>query len=422
YKRVIISGIVVFGISALLGGLARDFDSLVLFRALQGFGDGPIMPVATALLLEIFPANQRGRMMIGLMLATGIAPALGPLIASFIIEEIGWRGIFFMNGIWALISLAAVTALLPSMKPTSENVRLNWPGFVLLAIGTGSLQLFLDRGQHYNWFESELISGFFIIAVVSLTLYLVVTFATKDGSVLDLRILRNIPFFTGIIANILLVGSLYGALLVKIFYLQWLMGFTPVYSGSYQAVLAGSMILFSIVAGVLTDKINPRWLVIFGLPLCVYALFLTSRLSLESDMRSILNIGVIMGAGLAFVEVPISLTLFSSINRKDMAAASVLDSYLYVIGSSVSLALVTSLLMHRIDVNSVYLASAITLDNPAIAQAVQSTNINIAMQAAYTQMMRQSAMFAFTDVWYLMAFIFILLILYLPFMNRAKPE
>ncbi|MBS3943490.1 MAG: MFS transporter, partial [Dethiobacter sp.] len=179
YKRVIISGIAVFTISALLGGLARDFDSLVLFSALQGLGDGPVMPVATALLLETFPPNQRGKMMVGIMLATGIAPALGPMTASWILEEIGWRGIYFMNVILGLISLAAITTILPSTKPSSENVKVNWLVFILLAIGTVSLQLFLDRGRHYDWFDSQLIAGFFIIAVSSLVLFLAVTFVKK---------------------------------------------------------------------------------------------------------------------------------------------------------------------------------------------------------------------------------------------------
>ena len=422
YKRVIISSVVLFGISALLGGLARNFDTLVLTRAIQGLGDGPVMPLAYALLLEIFPANQRGKMTIGIMLAIGIAPALGPFIAAWIVEEIGWRGVFFMNVILSLISVIAVTALLPSVKPISEKVKVNWLVFFLLAIGTVSLQLFLDRGQHLNWFESEFILGLFIVSVISLALYLAVTFATKDRSVLNFRLLKNIPFLTGNIANMLLMGLLMGAILVKVFYLEWLMGFTPAYSANYQAILAGAMFLFSTVAGVMTDKINPRWPVIVGLPVVVYALFLSSRLSLYSGMESILTIGVIMGVGLAFLLMPISVTVFASISRKDMGEASVLNSYLSVMGSSISISLVTNLLMHRIDVNAFYLASAMNLDNPAITQAVQSTNIDVAMQAAYVQMTRQSAMFAFNDVWYLMAYILILMMLYLPFMKRAKLE
>jgi len=422
YKRVIISGIAVFTLSALLGGLARNFDSLVLFSALQGLGDGPVMPVATALLLETFPPNQRGKMMVGTMLAIGIAPALGPMTASWILEEIGWRGIYFMNVILGFISLAAITTILPTTKPSSESVKINWFGFILLAIGTISLQLFFDRGQHYDWFDSQLIVGFFIIAVISLLIFMVVTFVKKDKSVLDFRILKNVSFLTGNIANMLLMGLIYGSILLKIFYLQWLMGFTPIYAGYYQAVLGGSMMVFSVIAGIMTDKVNPRWPVIFGLPICFYALLMASRLSLYSDMESILTIGAILGAGLSFITVPISVTVFASISRKDMGAASVLNSYLMVISGSLSIALVTNFLMHRIEVNSVYLAGIVTAENAALEQAANATNHYVALQAAYGHMMRQSAMFAFNDIWYLLAFVFILVIMYLPFMKRAKTE
>jgi len=129
-----------------------------------------------------------------------------------------------------------------------------------------------------------------------------------------------------------------------------------------------------------------------------------------------------MGAGIAFVLMPLSMTVFAFISRKDMGAASVLNSYLSVIGGSISIFLVTNLLMQRMDVNFVYLASAINSDNPAISQVVRSNGIDVAMHATYAQVMRQSAMFAFNDVWYLMAYISILLVLYLPFMKRAGTE
>jgi len=419
YKKVIISGIVIFGISALLGALARSFEALVLFRALQGLGDGPIMPIATALLFEVFPAKERGRMMAGIMLALGIAPALGPLIASWLVDTIGWRAIFYFNFILGMISLCAVTLLLPSSKPVSEKVKVNWLAFVLLAIATGSLQLFLDRGEQFNWFNSNLIWTLFIAAVLSMFLYMIVVFMTKDSSVLELKLLKNIPFLTGNLANMLLNGSLYGALMIKIFYLQWLMGFTAVQSGFYQASIAGSMLLFSVLTGIIIDKINPRWTVLLGLPICVYALFVASGLNLYSDMGTIITIGIVMGAGIAFVATPISVTVFSSIKREDMASASVLNSYLFVISGSISLSLVTIFLMHRIDVNTFYLSSVVTPENPAFISALGILP-EAAVPATAEHIMRQGAMFAFNDIWYMMAFIMILILLYVPFMKRAK--
>ncbi|HSV77310.1 MAG TPA: DHA2 family efflux MFS transporter permease subunit [Bacteroidales bacterium] len=419
YKRVIFFGVVIFTLSSLLCALARDFESLVVFRALQGLGDGPIMPVATALLLEVFPARQRGRMMTGLMLAYSIAPALGPLIASWLIDSFdNWRAIFYMNVIWGMASILAVSLLLPSMKPSEATVKVNWTAFILLAIGTGSLQLFLDRGDHLSWFDSGIISALFITAVVSLALYLIITFATRDKSVLDMGLLKNVPFMAGNLANMVLMGALYGVLMIKVFYLQWILGFTVLQSGIYQAVLAGSMLIFSIIAGILTDKINPRWLVIAGLPVTVYSLSLATGLGLYSDMNSIMFVGIVLGAGLALVSTPISITVFSTVKSKDMAAATVMNSYLFVVSAGVSLALVTIFLMHRIDVNTINLSGAVTVCNPAIANAMV-INPTTGLAAAYTEITRQGAMFGFIDVWYLMAFILILILLYLPYMKRA---
>lgn len=420
YKRVILSGVAVFTLSSLLCALAGDFHSLVVFRALQGLGDGPIMPVVTALLFDVFPPKQRGRMMAGMMLAYSIAPALGPLITSWLIDSFeGWRAIFFMNVIWGMVSILAVSLFLPAMKPTERDARVNWPAFILLAIGTVSLQLFLDRGEQLDWFASDLILAAGLVAAVSLILYLVVAFATKDDSVLALGLLKKPSFLAGNIAMMTLMGSLYGALVTKVFYLQWIMGFTVLQSGLYQALLAGAMFASSVIAGVLTDKINPRWLVIVGLPIAAYALLLSTGLGLTSAMNDIMTIGAVLGTGLAFIVTPVSVTVFSSIRDEDMAGATVMNSYLSVVGGSVSLALLTILLVHRMDANTMNLFSAIAPCNPAIVRAL-SIQPEAALAAAYKQVARQGAMFGFVDTWHFMAFAMVSMLLYVPFMERAS--
>jgi len=421
YKLVIFYGVLVFTISSFLSSLALDFESLVVFRALQGLGDGPIMPIATALLLEVFPARERGRMMAIIMVAISIAPAIGPFFASWLVEEASWRAIFHMNVILGLVSLFAVKSLLPNIKPSGATIKVNWIAFSLLALGTGSLQLFLDRGQHFQWFDSDLILALFVVAVASLIIYLVVLIATKDKTVLHLGLLKDFAFLMGNFANILLMGTLYGALMLKVFYLQWILGFTVLQSGIYQAVLGGSMLIFTLISGFLTDKINPRWLVVVGLPICVYSLILSTELNLHSSMETILIVGIIMGAGMAIVSTPLYVAIFATIKRSDMAAASVLNSYLIVMSGGVSLSVVTILLMHRIDVNTIHLANAVTPYNHAVLNAI-AVNPDLAIAAAYEQIARQGAMFAFADVWYLIALAMVLIAAYLPFMKRAKQD
>lgn len=422
YKRVITFGIVIFAVSAFLGGIARNFEVLVLTRALQGLGDGPIVPLTTALLLETFPTKERGRMMAGMMLSIGIAPAVGPLVASWVVEHMGWRAIFFMNVVLGIVSLVSVMALVPSVKVSRDDHKINWLAFALLATATVSIQLFLDRGQHYDWFASDSISVLFIVSVVSTLLFFVIVWTMKDRSVLDLKILKDIPFLTANIANMLLFGILYGILIIKILYLQWLMGFTPIHSGNYQAILAVTMLISSVIAGVLTDKVNPRWPVIIGLPVIIYGIFLSSRLTLFNDIGSIMLIGAIIGVGIAFVSVPISVCVFSTITKKDIGAASVMYSYLSVISSTVSIALIMIFFIHRIDVNTVFLAEAVKHGNPVADHMLRLASPDIVLPALYNQVMRQAALFSFNEVAFVMAFILPLLIIYLPFMKKPPSE
>jgi len=422
YKKVILSGIAVFTVGALLSALAQSFETLVIFRALQGLGDGPIVPISTALLLETFPPKERGRMTVVSMLAVGMAPALGPFSASWIVEEIGWRGIFYMNVGLGLLSFASVTALIPPMPRPAQAALVNWPGFALLAIGTGSLQLFLDRGESHNWFATDWILGLFIVAAISLLLFFVIIIIKKDNSVLDLRLLKDIHFLTGNFALVLIFGALFGALMVKIIYLQWLMGYTPILSGIYYATVAGAMFFCSVLAGVLTDKINPRWPVVFGLPICIYGLLLASRLTLYSDLRGILIAGIVMGAGVAFVMVPVSVTVFASIQRQDMAAASVLNSYLSVISGAVSISLVMVLLMRRIEIHTASLAVALRHGNLAVETAAFYLGEESLLAALQLMLSRQAVMFSFNDVLYSLTFLLLFLLLYLPFMKKARQD
>jgi len=419
YKRAILLSMAVFTFSALLGSLAQNFESLILFRALQGMGDGPIFPIASALTLEIFPEKERGRMMAIFMLIFSTAPAVAPLIASQVVQAVGWRAIFYLNVILGLISLILVAALLPSAKTKGDKVKLNWSMFLLLAIGTGSLQLFLDRGQHYDWFDSQIILVLFIVAAVTLLAFLAITLMFKDDSVLELRLLKDIAFLTGNIANVLVTSVLFGAMMLKVLYLQWLMGYTPMLAGYYLAALSGVMLLFSVIAGYMTDKVHPRWSVILGLPLAFYGLLLSSRLTLHNDLHSILHLGAILAAGASFIFVPISVTIFTTISKAKLKAASVLNSYLGVMGQAISMALAMALLMRRMDVNAVRFAESVQIDNPAVVQLAHKIGQDLGLALVHQNIMLHAAMISFNDVLYILAITLIILVLYLPFMKKS---
>lgn len=420
YRNVIIAGILVFTASALLGGLSRSFDTLVLFRTLQGLGDGPMIPVITALLLELFPVRERGRMMAGLMLAIGLAPALGPLLSSWVVETLGWRGIFHANVILGLVSLAAVSCLLPPMRARGDGVAVSWRAFVPLALFTGSFQLFLDRGQHYDWFASGWMVALFTLAVLALAAFGVVIWVTRDRSILDLTLLRDLSFLTGNLANVLLLGAVYGALMLKVLYLQWLMGYTARQVGSYQAVLAGSMLLSGLLAGAITDRVHPRWPVLAGWPILMYGLWLASRLTLFAGGETIWRVGVMVGAGVGLVAVPLSVTVFATIPHHRLGAATVVNSYLSAMGGGIALAAAAALFMHRLDVSLVHLGAAARLGQPAYRRYLMPGAFSL--EALYQRVLAEAAVVAFNEVMYAAALLLCLLVVYLPFIKKATPS
>lgn len=180
------------------------------------------------------------------------------------------------------------------------------------------------------------------------------------------------------------------------------------------------MLLSSVAVGVLTDRVHPRWPVLVGVPLCAYGMHLASRLTLQADMSAILEPAAIIGLGLSFLAVPVSVCLFATIKPEQMANASVLNSYLSVISGSASLAIVTSLLMHRIEVNSIRLAEAVRHGNPAVQHILHAMEPGLAYPVIYGQMLRQAAMFSFNDVLYALTLVVLSLALYVPFARRAE--
>lgn len=422
HKRTIILGLSIFTFGAFLGSIAQNFESLVIFRALQGMGDGPILPITYALLFETFPEKERGRMMVINMLAVGVAPALAPLLASQLVQLVGWRSVFYLSVFLGLLSLTAVAALLPTVKKKAEKVKLNWGLFLLLAVGTGSLQLLFDRGQHYNWFESQSMVILFVVSITALLIFLTGSLLVKDKSVLDLSTLKDKYFLVGNIANMILFTVIYGAMIMKILYLQWLMNYTSGMVGIYQALLVGVMMLFSVFAGILTDKVHPKWSVIIGLPITFYALLLSSRLTLQNDMNSILIVGAFLATGVAFIMIPISVTIFSTVKKTLIKEATVVNSYFSVISMSISMALLTTFLMHRMDVNAINLMNIVDVGNLRVRETIAGLGHELGLVAIYEEMMMQSAMFSFNDVFLLLAALLVVFLLYLPFIKRAGSE
>src|SRR5579872_3829493 len=171
-KRFYMSCVALFTISSCLCGFAPSLGALIFFRVLQGVGGGGLQPSEQAILADTFPPKQRGMAFAVYGMAVVLAPAIGPTLGGWITDRFDWRWIFFINIPVGIISLFLTNMLItdpPYMQKRSrKNFSIDYIGLGLLALGLGTLQVVLDKGQRDDWFESHFIVILTTIAVTAL--------------------------------------------------------------------------------------------------------------------------------------------------------------------------------------------------------------------------------------------------------------
>src|SRR5262245_19827002 len=184
---------VTFTTSSFLSGIAPNLEFLVLMRILQGLGGGPVIPMAQAIMWEIFPLKERGTAMAVWGFGIMLAPILGPTVGGWIADNWSWRWIFYINLPIGILAFFMVSAFLFDAPFHKKPQRVDIAGIALMMLGFGSLQLVLDLGERADWLDSPLILGLTVLAVCSLVGFLVREITTEEP-ILDLRVFRDRNF------------------------------------------------------------------------------------------------------------------------------------------------------------------------------------------------------------------------------------
>jgi len=436
-KNFYMSCVALFTISSFMCGLAPNLATLIICRVLQGAGGGGLQPSEQAILADTFVPAKRGMAFAVYGIAVVTAPAIGPTLGGWITDNFTWRWIFFINIPVGIISILLTSRLIqdpPYLRRRKlSETKIDYIGLGFVALGLGTLQVVLDKGQRDDWFESHFIVILSIIAAVSLIFVIFWEWKHKDP-IIDLHLFRDRTFGISNLLMFMLGFALLGSTLLLPLFMQTLLGYTAERSG--LALMPGGftiMLLLPLV-GFLLSRYSPRWLLVFGLVMLSASLFNMTRFDLQIDFRTAAMARILQAAGMAFLFVPINTAAYAFLPRDKNNAASGLMNLARNIGGSVGISLVTTMLDRRTQVHLNDLSRHLSASNPAFQSMLQGTaqamrahgaNAAFSTQQAYAliegTVQRQATMLAYIDDFRFLGWTILAMVPLVFLMKKSKP-
>ena len=375
-KRFFITCIAIFTVSSLLCGLAPSMPILLLARALQGAGGGGLQPMSQAIMADSFPPEKRGSAFALFAVTALVAPALGPILGGWITDNFSWRWIFLINLPVGLLVMGLVfrfvedPPFLRRFKP--GEMRFDYVGFSLLALGVSALQIFLDKGQEDDWFGSRFITTLVVTSLVCLTALVVWEWHQKQP-IVEVKLFKIVNFSSACVMMFIAGAVVFSATVLMPQFLQLLMGYTAQQAGLVVSAGAGMMMITMPIVGILTSKVPAKYLIAVGWIASSAGLFYTTRLlSLNVSFGTAAIIMVMQFAPLGFIFVPAITVSYFGVPQDKTDAVSGLTNFVRNIGMSVGASVVTTILSRRQQFHIARLADRLSTGSPALTTTYQA--------------------------------------------------
>lgn len=441
-KRFLMSCIVLFTLASLLCGAAPNLAALIFFRVVQGAAGGALIPISQAILMETFPPHQRGMAMAIFGVGAMFGPIVGPALGGWITDNMNWRWIFYINLPIGLIALVMGLFFIfdpPYLKRNDATVKIDYWGLFLLTTSMGGLQVVLDKGQQEDWFNSSFIITFSLITLFSM-IALVWVELTHPHPIINLRLFKNLSFSAGNLIMFVVGFCLYSSIMLIPLFLQTLMGYSATDAGMVMAPGGVATLLTMPLVGAMLQKRDGRKIVLAGLIIGAYAMFIMQRLNLESSYWDYVWPRIVLGFGLAMIFVPLTTVTLSSIKRSEMGNATGMFNLLRNIGGSVGIAIAatmlgrfsqlyqTNLVAHITPYATAWQSRSIEMKQALIAKGVLASQADqVTRGMIYGVVRKQAALLSFNHIFFIigLAFLFIiplLLLLKRPAHQNLPPE
>ncbi len=432
-KQYFILSIIIFTISSIMCGLSNSMAMMLISRIIQGIGGGGIMPIAQAIIFEIFPKEKLPQAMAVFGLGVIMAPILGPSVGGWITENWSWPFIYFINIPFGILCLYLTHKYVeePPYSRKQTNVKMDFSGFFFLAVWLLTLQVVLDKGNDADWFGAPWICKLFTISMISFFAFVYIQkkkSKTGDG-LINLSILKNKNFLIGTGGQIVLMAVLMSSAAILPSMLQRLLGYTSFLSGLSMIPRGAGCFVASILSGVLVVRLGIKPTAVIGLVILATGGLLFGQINTNIALANIAFPNFVFGAGMVLSMVPLSNISCATLSNEEQTNASGVQNLFKNVGAAIGTSIATTMIArfsqaHQMmmvksltDTNSVFAEKVNALSSAFMTQVDPTTAIHMAQGQIYRLLGQQAALWGYVETFRYYA---VAVILILPFIYFLK--
>jgi len=340
-RRMFLFGVVVFGASSLLIGLAQSDTWLVAFRAVQGIGSGFMMPATLSIITNTFPPQERGRAIGTWAGVSAMALAIGPVVGGVLVQEVSWQSIFFLNvPVAAIAVLVTLFATHESRDESAKRVlaEVDLPGVAAITVGLAALVLGLVESNSWGWGSTRVLV-LLGVALVGLSAFAWIELHRRFPMV-EFAFFHSRSFLGANIVAFVVSFAMLAMFFYLALYMQDILGYSPLQAGLRFLPSTIIVMITGPIAGRMSDRIGSRPLMAVGLLLIAFSMFWLTGITTHSGYGFLLVPFIAMGLGIGLVMSPMSTAAMNSVEQARAGVASGILSMVRMVGGTFGVALI----------------------------------------------------------------------------------
>ncbi len=410
-----------FTVASVLCGLAQNIEEIVGFRLLQGAFGAALVPLSQAVLLDSYTAEERGSAMAIWGIGVMLGPIMGPTLGAWLTDNYSWHWVFFINLPVGIVTVIGLMLFMDETDRTAQT-RFDWFGFLALAVGIGSLQLLLDRGEQVGWFDSSEIVVEAIVSAAGFYFFLAHSLTTMTPFV-RFELFKDRNFVSGCIFMVVIGVVLFGTMALVTPFMENIIGYPILTAGILLAGRGIGTLIAMVLVGRLMKWIEARYLVLAGLLVAAATLNEMVGFTDQTSSQEIVIASIIQGFGLGLVFVPLSTVAFTTLAGHLRTEGTAILTLVRNIGSSIGISMVIAQLTSTTTVMHAHLAEYVTPFNNALAMP-DAAALNLSTDTGRALMDRlltqQAAIIAYANDFKLLMYLTLATIPFVFFIGSAR--